>query len=311
MNLRLKLKLLILSVGFLNQCKVLAKRIEYLQIKNEKAAKLLTSELFMTQSKPKKLNIFSKAMLYTQKTVMGTAALSEGFYLIFRHQMYKDPNNPKNTRYVQHFCRRLCQVFNVDVQVHGDIPRQPALWVSNHISWLDISVLGSGARVFFLAKAEIEKWPVLGKLAKGGGTLFIKRGSGDSVRIKEQITDFLKQDIPVLFFPEATTTDGTAVKKVHGRILGAAIEANKPVQVCLICYVNKQGLLDTVAPYVGNISFADHVKAVLEMPKVVAHLMTLPAIDVTGHSVESLTKQVQTMMQEGLVELQQKVLVSV
>ena len=81
--------------------------------------------------------------------------------------------------------------------------------MSNHISWLDIAVLGSGARVFFLAKAEIEKYYILGNLAKGGGTLFIKRGSGDSIKIREQITEFLKQNIPVLFFPEATTTDGT------------------------------------------------------------------------------------------------------
>lgn len=50
--------------------------------------------------------------------------------------------------------------------MHGTIPREPALWVSNHISWLDIAVLGSGARVFFLAKAEIENWPILGNLAK-------------------------------------------------------------------------------------------------------------------------------------------------
>lgn len=122
------------------------------------------------------------------------------FYLVYRHGLYKDPNNPVNTRYVQYFCRRLCQVFNLEVQVHGTIPREPALWVSNHISWLDIAVLGSGARVFFLAKAEIEKWPILGNLAKGGGTLFIKRGSGDSIKIREQITEFLKQNIPVLFF---------------------------------------------------------------------------------------------------------------
>lgn len=67
---------------------------------------------------------------------------------------------------------------------------------------------------FFLAKAEVEKWPILGNLAKGGGTLFIKRGSGDSARIREQIAAFLKQDIPVLFFPEATTTDGRQVKKI-------------------------------------------------------------------------------------------------
>lgn len=263
----------------------------------------------MTQTTSNKMNLISKAMLYTHKLAAGTAAVSEGFYLIFRHQMYKEPNNPKNTRYVQHFCRRLCQVFNIDVQVHGTIPRDPALWVSNHISWLDIAVLGSGARIFFLAKAEIENWPIFGKLAKGGGTLFIKRGSGDSLRIKEQITGFLKQNIPVLFFPEATTTDGSRIKKIYGRILGAAIDAGRPVQICLICYVNQQGQLDTVAPFIGDISFGEHVKSVLEMPKVIAHLKALPPVDVTGHTVESLTQEIQHRMEQGLAELHQEVLV--
>ncbi len=258
----------------------------------------------------KSLNPFSKFILYSKKLMTGTAVLSEGFYLIFRHGLYKDPNNADNTRYVQYFCRRLCKVFNLDIRVHGEIPRVPALWVSNHISWLDVAVLGSGARVFFLAKAEVESWPVLGKLAKGGGTLFIQRGSGDSVRIREQIATFLKQDIPVLFFPEATTTDGQQVKKVHGRLLGAAIEAQRPVQICLICYVNQQGELDMVSPYVGNISFAKHVQNVLEMPEVTAHLMALPMIKTTDQTVESLTAEVQQKMREGLQQLQAMVLKS-
>ncbi|OTG80043.1 lysophospholipid acyltransferase family protein [Acinetobacter sp. ANC 4648] len=270
----------------------------------------MTQEQYAKKSKaPSKLSAVSKLFLYSKKLVTGTTVIAEGFYLVFRHQLYKDPNNPLNTRYVQYFCRRLCDVFNIDLRVHGDIPRQPALWVSNHISWLDVAVLGSGARVFFLAKAEIEKWPIFGKLAKGGGTLFIKRGSGDSARIREQITTFLMKDIPVLFFPEATTTDGTRVKKVHGRILGAAIEAQKPVQICLICYVNKKGELDTVAPFIGDINFMEHVQAVLEMPKVMAHLKTLPAISVEGHTIETLTQHVQEMMQQGLADLQREVLI--
>ncbi|MGB9191724.1 lysophospholipid acyltransferase family protein [Acinetobacter sp.] len=265
----------------------------------------------MTQSsvtESSSLNGFSKFFLYSKKLLAGLAAIIQGFYLVFRHRLYKDPNNPCNTRYVQHFCRELCKVFNLEIQVHGVIPREPALWVSNHVSWLDIAVLGSSARVFFLAKAEIEKWPLFGKLAKGGGTLFIKRGSGDSIKIKEQITTFLKRDIPVLFFPEATTSDGSKIKKIYGRILGAAIDANRPVQICLICYVNQEGELDTVAPFIGDISFADHVKNVLEMPKVMVHLMALPAIAVEGHDVESLTEAVHTQMIAGLAQLQQKAL---
>lgn len=265
----------------------------------------------MTQSsvtESSSLNGFSKFFLYSKKLLAGLAAIIQGFYLVFRHRLYKDPNNPCNTRYVQHFCRELCKVFNLEIQVHGVIPREPALWVSNHVSWLDIAVLGSSARVFFLAKAEIEKWPLFGKLAKGGGTLFIKRGSGDSIKIKEQITTFLKRDIPVLFFPEATTSDGSKIKKIYGRILGAAIDANRPVQICLICYVNQEGELDTVAPFIGDISFADHVKNVLEMSKVMVHLMALPAIAVEGHDVESLTEAVHTQMIAGLAQLQQKAL---
>ena len=80
------------------------------------------------------------------------------------------------------------------------------------------------------------------------------------------------------------------------------------MQICLICYVNQDGQLDTIAPFVGDLSFADHVKKVLEMPKVTAHLMALPAISVQGHTVESLTEEVQTQMIEGLARLQQKVL---
>ncbi|MFH7810070.1 lysophospholipid acyltransferase family protein [Acinetobacter sp. BSP-153] len=261
-----------------------------------------------TEIKTTSLSGLSKLALYSKKLVTGLSAVSEGFYLVYRHGLYKDINNPQNTRYVQYFCRRLCKVFNIDVHVHGDIPRKPALWVSNHISWLDVAVLGSGARVFFLAKAEIEKWPVFGKLAKSGGTLFIQRGSGDSIKIREQITEFLKQDIPVLFFPEATTTDGSKVKKVHGRILGAAIEAQRDVQICLICYVNQQGGLDQVSPFIGNIGFAEHVQKVLEMPQVTAHLVALPAICTAGHTVDSLTALVQQKMVQGLADLHQKVL---
>ena len=111
-------------------------------------------------------SVYSLGSVYIARNwPAGLETIGEGFYLIYRHGLYKDPNNPVNTRYVQYFCRRLCDVFNIEVQVHGVIPREPALWVSNHISWLDVAVLGSGARIFFW-RAEIEKWPILGNLAR-------------------------------------------------------------------------------------------------------------------------------------------------
>lgn len=251
----------------------------------------------------------SKGWLHFGKKVVSTACVvAQGFYVVYRHKLYKEPNNPKNTQYIQGYCHSLAKAFNVEVKVHGN-PNHgtAALWVSNHVSWLDIPVLGSGARIFFLAKAEIASWPVLGKLAKGGGTLFIKRGSGDSSRIRDQITEFLKQGAPVLFFPEATTSDGTYIKRIHGRLLGAAMDAQKPIQIVILCYVNQKGELDSIAPYYDDISFKDHVKRVLSMDKVTAHMLCLPLLDVEGHTIESLTEEVQLQMEQGLKDLQKKV----
>ena len=95
-------------------------------------------------------------------------------------------------------------------------------------------------------------------------------------------------------------------KKVHGRLLGAAIDAQRPVQICVICYVNQQGELDLVAPFIVEMSFAEHVQRVLEMPKL-PHLLTLPAIPVTHHTVDSLTRRFDRQMRAGLLELQSKV----
>ena len=250
-----------------------------------------------------------KQQLGRGKQIAGmTTTIAGGMRAAQRIGAFKQPPRETLPRYIQVFCRKMAGSFGVKVIAVERVEQLHGLWVSNHVSWMDIPVVGTVSPAFFLSKAEIGDWPIFGKLAKGGGTLFIQRGSGDSIRIKEQITDFLKQDIPVLFFPEATTTDGTKVKKVHGRLLGAAIDAQRPVQICLICYVNNHGELDNVAPYIGNISFTEHVTRVLKMPKVIAHLKALPQIDVTGHSVESLTHEVQEKMQQGLQQLQQQVL---
>ena len=229
--------------------------------------------------------------------------IGEGFGIIYRNKMYKNPNHPENTRHIQDFCTRWAKAFNIQVQIHGTIPDQTALWVSNHISWLDMAILGSSARVFFLAKAEVASWPIFGPLTRWAGTLFIRRGSGDSAVVRQQITEFLKQDIPVLFFPEATTTDGRTIKKIHGKLFGAAIDAQKPVQICLLCYVNQDGELDQVVPFIGQQTIAQSVARILQMPKVTAHLMALPSISSQGHTPESLTQVVADHMQQGLKAL--------
>lgn len=245
---------------------------------------------------------------YGSKTARLIGAIGTGAYMIVSNRTYKDPNNFKYAPKVSHFCKLVADAFNIEVTVHGEMPRTQALWVSNHISWMDIPVVGSKAWVFFLAKAEMEHWPVMGFLAKGGGTLFIKRGSGDGNAVKDQMAAILKRHIPVLFFPEATTTDGRSVKKLYGKLLGSALETGTPIQPVVLCYVDEQGKLDMQAPFIDDDSLDEHIGIIIRRDKINAHLMPLEAISPQGHSLESLTELLHERMREGLSRLHQLVL---
>jgi 1-acyl-sn-glycerol-3-phosphate acyltransferase len=84
---------------------------------------------------------------------------------------------------------------------------QPMLWVSNHVSWTDIPLLGMLTPLSFLSKAEVRTWPVAGWLAAKAGSLFIRRGGRQPV---DPQTDDPPSGAahPLLMFPEGTTTDG-------------------------------------------------------------------------------------------------------
>jgi len=237
------------------------------------------------------------------------ATIGHGFGMAFTSGAMFKPNQPHHPALTQQFCKRMCKSLGVTVQVHGVMPREHALWVSNHISWIDIPVIGSLTRVFFLSKAEVANWPLMGRLARAGGTLFIQRGSGDSDKVRQQITGFLQQKLPILFFPEATTTDGKQVRRLHGRLLQSAIDTQTSVQPVLLCYVTSQCTLDLVIPFIGEISFAEHLKQVLAHPAVTAHVMVLPEISTVDHDVHSLTNLLQQHMRDGLATLHAKLLV--
>lgn len=235
-------------------------------------------------------------------------AVGQGFYAAGVSGALTKPNQPHHPRVVSDVCKRLCRALAVEVKIHGEMPTEHALWVSNHVSWVDIPVIGSVAPVFFLSKAEVASWPVIGRLAKAGGALFIKRGSGDSAAVAVQIAGFLRQKLPVLFFPEGTTTDGREIRRLHSKLLSAALETGTPVQPLILCYQGPDGRLDSVMPYIGEMSFGTHLQDVLGRSRVRAHVLPLPAISVEGHTVHTLTDELLRHMREGLAELQAQVL---
>lgn len=167
----------------------------------------------------------------------------------------------------RHWFRLVLRTMGVRQQVYGSPVTGPVLVAANHISWLDIVVLGSHIGTCFVSKSEVAAWPVVGWLARQGGTLFIHRGKHDSAaRIAHDMTARLLHKDRLLFFPEGTTSDGTTVKRFKNRLFQPAVQINAPVQPVALRYARGDEAIDPVA-YVGGISMAASLHGVLARPR--------------------------------------------
>lgn len=168
------------------------------------------------------------------------------------------PPDDKGRKVVRWWLGRSGRIMGLRVKVSGMLPEGPVLVVSNHISWMDIPVLGGVLPVSFVSKSEIREWPLLGVISGRGGTLFIRRGGKNAANeAAEKIAFRLRRGDSIAVFPEGTTTDGHTVKRFHPRLFGAAAHAEAGVQPVAIRYPHQHGV-HPAAPFVNNESLFSH-----------------------------------------------------
>lgn len=149
------------------------------------------------------------------------------------------PQSHRDAR-VQAWAGRMLQVLGVRLVVRGTPPvAGPMLLVANHISWLDILVMHASRHCRFVAKGEIRRWPLIGTLATGGGTLYIERSTRrEAMRVLHDMQDSLTAGEVVAVFPEGTTGDGNVLLPFHGNLIQAAIAANAPAQPVALRFID-------------------------------------------------------------------------
>ncbi|QKZ06632.1 lysophospholipid acyltransferase family protein [Pseudomonas eucalypticola] len=213
--------------------------------------------------------------------------------LRIRHSMVR------RQRWSRFFMQRLSNALPFRVTVHGTLPTQPTLWVSNHVSWTDIALLGQLAPLSFLSKAEVRTWPIAGWLALKAGTLFIRRGSGDSQLIRRQMTQHLRGNSSLMIFPEGTTTDGRGLRTFHGRLLASAVETEIPLQPVAIRYL-RNGEIDPLAPFIGEDDLLSHLMRLFshDVGEVEIHVLT--PIPSAGMERAALAFQAQEAVRRAL-----------
>ncbi|MDO9047459.1 MAG: lysophospholipid acyltransferase family protein [Methylobacter sp.] len=195
----------------------------------------------------------------------------------------KIKQNALKTRWL----RRFSAIVNLHIIKDGELPERRAILISNHISWLDIIVIGQYLPAYFVAKSDISNWPVIGYLARQGGTIFIRRGDKQHIKATaDRMVWQLKQNSNIIAFPEGTTTKGDEVLHFHASLFQPALLTKSAIQPVALQY---QGTAKEHAPFVGDDDFVSHLIKMLTLDKIEVRLSFLPVINSSGKSRHTIS----------------------
>lgn len=192
--------------------------------------------------------------------------LGGGLMLALRLGAWRAPHRPVVQRAARRWLSDLLGILGVSLEIRGVPAPGPVMFVSNHVSWLDIPVLGAQTELCFLSKAEVRDWPLIGQLAAAAGTLFIHRGGGESGRKAGEIAAHLRAGRRILVFPEGTTTDGSGLRRFFPQLFQAPLDVGVAVQPVTLRYLDDTGGLDREAAFIGDDAFHTHLWTLLRRP---------------------------------------------
>ena len=207
-------------------------------------------------------------------------------FLIFLKTFLRFISKRTSQKIVQIFHKMLLWLMNINVEIAGTInnPNVPTLYISNHLSYLDIPVLGSIINGRFIAKNEISNWPVFGYLSKVGNTIFINRNLRFLKKNKSIIYDFISKGDSIILFPEGTTSDGIRVLKFKSSLLTSLEQKNVLIQPIVIKYRSINGMplnrwLKPIVAWYGDMDLKPHLINILKLFSIKVQITYLPTLN--------------------------------
>ena len=244
-----------------------------------------------------KIRLYYKLFLIILLFVNGliiAAGIFPALSLLYPASQAKAKRDRLKTRWL----RRFSAIINLHISRNGELPEQGAILVSNHISWLDIIVIGQYLPAYFVAKSDILNWPVIGYLARQGGTIFIRRGDKQHIRTTtEKMIWLLKQNSNIIAFPEGTTTKGDEVLHFHASLFQPALLTKSAILPVALQY---HGAAKELAPFVGDDGFVPHLLKMLALDKIEVRLDFLPVINSVGKDRHAVSLESRNLIEEKI-----------
>lgn len=203
-------------------------------------------------------------------------------------------------RLMRTWFRVLARMLGLRVRCAGEPRPGPVLMACNHLSWLDIVAIGASLEVAFVSKGEIDRWPILGYIARHGGrTLFITRGEMRSFQnLGGALIGRLRAGERIVFFPEGTVSGGHGLLRFRPRLFEAARVANCPVQPVALSYTAGEGAV--LAPMDIGETFVGHMLRLLAARRTEAVLTFLPLLDAGVGDARGLAAQARLSVEQAL-----------
>ncbi len=160
---------------------------------------------------------------------------------------------------------------------YGILPGTPILLAANHISWMDIHAINAFKPIRFVAKSDVEGWPIVGWMAKQLGTVFIKRDSTRHGRRVAGVVSEVLHTQSVCIFPEGTSSLGEGVLPFKPNLFESAVIARVPVYSLAISYSSSDtGARAEAAAFVGDMGLIESIAQILRTRRLVVELHFLP-----------------------------------
>jgi lyso-ornithine lipid O-acyltransferase len=186
--------------------------------------------------------------------------------------------------------RMVCVILGIKVRVNGERSTvTPTLYVCNHVSYLDIEVLGARIPGSFVAKAEVATWPFFSTLAKAQRTIFVDRRSAKTNNSRDEMLRRLNTGDNLMLFPEGTSSDGTRVLPFRSALFAVAQlrRGDRPivVQPVAISYTRLDGIplgryWRPLFAWFGDLDLVPHLWQMVCLGETEAVVTFFPPVDI-------------------------------
>lgn len=174
-----------------------------------------------------------------------------------------DGERAARARWLHGCCRRALRIFQIHVTVRGTLPER-GLIVANHLSYLDIVALSAALPCVFVSKMEVAGWPLFGSFGRRSGTLFLDRARrGDVGEVTAQMRGVLAAGLPLVLFPEGTSTSGDTVLPFKTSLFEPVAELGCAVTAAAFGYALRDGSVRDEIHHWGAMTLGPHLLNVL------------------------------------------------